>query len=424
MNTTEYVYLRNTLSSTGNQSRSSENIDAVIETADLSKKDVFDLNRDPDILTSTPNMPTALIAPVPIDHSNNLEFDMTFMEAVEATQSEVLEDTAEATWGVQAVGATKSNYTGRGAVVAILDTGIDASHERFAGVNIYFQNFTNDGVNGDVMGHGTHCAGTVFGQDIEGKPRIGVAPAIEKALIGKVLARNGSGSTAWAANGIQWAANQGAHIISMSLGSSLLTYFNELQQGGMSLQNALSVSFNSYQSNLKFYESIVKYNQAKNQDCVIIAASGNESGRYGSGIYNAFDTPCGVPAVSEGIISVGALGLIGNMFPNSKEDKKSLMTVASFSNYNNDISAPGQNILSALPNNNYALQHGTSMATPHVAGVAALWVQKQFEMFGHIKPEMLRHQLQGNATMNAVLSDIKQLKIDPLDIGAGLVQAP
>jgi len=136
----ECVYLQKTIPSTNNKSAFSENTDAVIEVAELSKKDISDINRDPSILAFTPNLPTELIVPVSsIDATTSAE-DLDLSDIDETNNS--LHDTYEYTWGIQAVGAHKSNYTGKGAIIAILDTGIDASHERFSGVDISFQNFT------------------------------------------------------------------------------------------------------------------------------------------------------------------------------------------------------------------------------------------------------------------------------------------
>ena len=111
-----------------------------------------------------------------------------------------------ATWGVKAVGADVSARTGAGIVVAVLDTGIDASHPAFAGVEIIEEDFSGYG-NGDVQGHGTHCAGTIFGRDVDGM-RIGVAPGVTKALIGKVLGDDGNGGSDMLFRGIQWASSR------------------------------------------------------------------------------------------------------------------------------------------------------------------------------------------------------------------------
>jgi subtilisin family serine protease len=97
------------------------------------------------------------------------------------------------TWGVNAVGAATSPFTGNGVVVAVLDTGIDPSHSAFAGVTLVQKNFTTEGPN-DQHGHGTHCAGTIFGRYVSGT-RIGVAPGVKTALIGKVLGREAARAT-------------------------------------------------------------------------------------------------------------------------------------------------------------------------------------------------------------------------------------
>ena len=114
-----------------------------------------------------------------------------------------------------AVKADVSPFDGSDVVVAILDTGIAKNHPAFAGVTIIEEDFTGEG-NGDTHGHGTHCAGTVFGRDVDGT-RIGVAPGVKKALIGKVLGDEGGGSDA-IVRAINWALEEGANVISMSLG--------------------------------------------------------------------------------------------------------------------------------------------------------------------------------------------------------------
>jgi len=95
-----------------------------------------------------------------------------------------------------------------GITVAVLDTGIDSTHPAFTGVTLIEEDFSGSG-NGDVQGHGSHCAGTIFGRDVDGT-RIGVAPGVDRALIGKVLGDDGSGDSIGLFRGIQWATDQGA----------------------------------------------------------------------------------------------------------------------------------------------------------------------------------------------------------------------
>lgn len=96
-------------------------------------------------------------------------------------------------WGIEATAASRSPFDGSGITVAILDTGIDRCHPAFEGIDICEKDFTGEGA-GDANGHGTHCAGTICGRDVNGT-RIGIARGIKKLLVGKVLGQSGSGST-------------------------------------------------------------------------------------------------------------------------------------------------------------------------------------------------------------------------------------
>lgn len=401
--------------------RNIDNIEMDMEVSELSDKEVKDLSRDPSIITLAPDMPVKLIEPV----ANNQKMDMEVDQLPEVTGDELmLLDDDESTWGIKAVRADQSAYTGKGATVAILDTGIDETHERFAGCNIISENFTDE-ADEDENGHGTHCAGTIFGQAVANKPRIGVAPGIEQALIGKVLGKDG-GSTAQVTAGIRWAIENGADIISMSLGSDIHSHMQWLTEDlGIPWERALSIALDHQTANLKLYNALSTYagvEQNGRHGTLIIAASGNESERYRE--VNEYEVPSGLPAAATEIISVGALGVASDVIDAPVQPSPSQMAVAHFSNYNNDISGPGLNVLSAVPGNEYRSLNGTSMAAPHVAGVAALWIESQLQNQGNWTARLLGHRLQGSATIKNLLTNYPENNIDMQDIGSGLAQAP
>ncbi len=207
----------------------------------------------------------------------------------------------------------------RNVKVAIVDTGIDYNHESLENyVNTSLgKNFTSLNTSNfmDGNGHGTHVAGTVASYGVvSGVMREGTLIPV------KVLSDNGSGSVYNIIEGVLHAANVGADVINMSLGGG-----GYVQAFDNACQTAMS------------------------KGVIIVAASGNE---YASSI--------SYPAAYDGVIAVGAVDSNGNR--------------ASFSNYGTglDLMAPGVNIYSTVPNNRYQFMSGTSMASPHVAGVAGL----------------------------------------------------
>ncbi|MES9948990.1 MAG: S8 family serine peptidase [Candidatus Thiodiazotropha sp.] len=355
-----------------------------IEEVMLSASDRHDLRQDPNTHAIAPAMPMQLIEPV------------------ESSSVAVTADT-EHTWGIEAVKATDSNFDGNGITVAVLDTGIDPNHPAFAGINLVRKNFTSEG-DDDQNGHGTHCAGTIFGQDVE-RTRIGIARNIERALIGKVLGLGG-GSSATIAKAIQWAVNEGAHVVSMSLGIDFPGFVERLTQDyGYHVKPATSLALEAYRANINLFSELARFVQAQSvfgNGSIIIAASGNESNRP------EYEIAVAPPAAGTGIIAVGALGQEANT-----------LTVAKFSNTQVDISAPGVGVISAIPGSGLGSKSGTSMATPHVAGVATLWAQRQNDTTGHVNRELLISQLIATATMEP-LESVTQAE----DVGAGIVQAP
>ena len=139
-----------------------------VEVDALTARRVEEVSHHRDIAAVAPVIPMKLIAPVSLPRAAHPTSTST-------------------AWGIHAVGADTSSLSGDGVRVAVLDTGIDASHPAFDGVELVQRNFTGES-DEDLDGHGTHCAGTIFGRDIDGK-RIGVAPHVPTALIGKVLVR-------------------------------------------------------------------------------------------------------------------------------------------------------------------------------------------------------------------------------------------
>jgi subtilisin family serine protease len=290
-------------------------------------------------------------------------------------------DESQRTWGLQVTKAATSRFSGRGIRVAVLDTGLDLGHPDFAGRNIVSQSFVPNQPVQDGQGHGTHCIGTACGPRVPFRSGGGSPPSYGCAsncdiFAGKVLSNQGSGATAGIIAGIQWAISNGCQIVSMSLGRDL-----RLDERG----------FNPA------YEQAAQVGLQRGT--LIVAAAGNASSRPGT------IKPVGEPANSPSILAVGAIDeslqvapfSCGGLFPPHGAV---------------NITAPGVNVYSSFPRPVlYRRLNGTSMATPHVAGIAALWAEAN----GIFRGVELGRQL---------LRSARRLPLPPQDVGAGLVQAP
>lgn len=310
-----------------------------VDAEELTTRDVRDLVRDPAVAAIAPAMPIKLVKPLTVGA-----------------------DAAIDAWGIGEVGAIDTPFDGAGVDVAVLDTGIDRAHDAFRGVDISERDFSGSG-DGDRNGHGTHCAGTIFGRDVGGT-RIGVARGVRRALIGKVLSDDGGGSSDSLFRAMNWALDQGARVISMSLGFDFPGLVVGLTDEGWPVDLATSTALEAYRGNLRMFDAIMEMATARipfDGGAVVVAAAGNESRR---GEDQRYEIAASIPAAANEVISVAAL----QRQPNG-------LGVADFSNTLADISAPGVNILSARKGGGLVAMSGTSMATPHVAGLLALWWQ-------------------------------------------------
>jgi subtilisin family serine protease len=356
-----------------------------VDVDDIDRSRIPALASETQVVAIAPVIPMKLIAPVQIP-------------GLAAPAADAV------TWGVKAVRADTSPFSGNGIIVAVLDTGIDAAHPAFAGVDIVQKDFTGEG-DGDNHGHGTHCAGTIFGRPTDAT-RIGVAPGVKKALIGKVLGADG-GSSVSIATAIQWAVENGANVISMSLGMDFPGFVEEMVSAGLPTALATSRALEGYRANVQLFErlaSLVRTQEMFGQATVIIAAAGNESRRE---VNPEFEISVSPPAVSEGVISVAALG-----------ESPQGLTVARFSNTGANVSGPGVGVISAKRGGGLISFNGTSMAAPHVAGVAALWAEK-IRSGSFLTALQLTGRLIGSATADGL-----KVGQDSFDFGAGLIRAP
>jgi subtilisin family serine protease len=359
-----------------------------VEVKKMKMTDVARETQNEQVVATAPAMPMKLVAPRAGGNNGIVE-----------------RQNQKIAWGVQAVGADTSPFNGDGVVVAILDTGIDATHPAFKGVELIQKDFTGEG-DGDDNGHGTHCAGTVFGRVVNGT-RIGVAAGVKKALIGKVLGAQGGGSSDQICNAILWAINNGAEVISMSLGMDFPGFQKALMQSGLPPEVATSQALEGYRKNVQLFEtlaSLIKARGALLQPVVIVAAAGNESHRSRGEFWELAVSP---PAIADGIISVGAL-----------ENGAQGLSIAEFSNTGVNLSAPGVDVVSSAPGGRLVSLSGTSMATPHVAGVAALWIQKLKGQGMHTDLNLTARLIASSGT------EPFQAGFDPVDIGAGIVRCP
>src|SRR3989344_2944100 len=232
-------------------------------------------------------------------------------------------------------------YTGENIRIAILDTGINETHPMLNGKVVLSKDFTDSNFDvQDRQGHGTHVAGIAAGKKIDEETLNGVAP---NALLinAKVLGDEGQGSTITVIEGINWAldpdnnpeTNDGADVLSLSLGANV-------NEDGP-LNNALREAA---------------------KEAVIVVASGN-CGSLGIPSCNGY---LGVssPGNTKEVITVGAVDDFNQWaYFSSGQD---------FGNYiKPDVVAPGIDILSS-DKSGYGIKSGTSMATPHVSGIAAL----------------------------------------------------
>jgi subtilisin len=279
------------------------------------------------------------------------------------------------TWGLQATRVARSQFSGRGVRIAVLDTGIDLQHPDFAARSIVSQSFVADAAVDDANGHGTYCAGVACGPSSPAQPpRYGVAGDAE-LYVGKVIGDDGNGADGNILAGIDWAVRGGCAVISLSVGTPV----------------APGEPYSP------LYEQVAQ--RALAAGTLIIAAAGNDSLRPDS------IAPVDHPANCPSILAVAAID--------------EYLRIAPFScgGINPDggeinLAAPGVAIRSSWTRPDlYRTDSGTSMATPYVAGIAALLAEANPSSRGRDLQALLTHGAQS-------------LALPARDVGAGLIQAP
>ena len=273
--------------------------------------------------------------------------------------------------------ARKAGLTGKGIKIAVVDTGIDAKHPDFANRIVAAKDFSSDGDQIDHFGHGTHVAGIAAGTGAVSDGKFGgVAPGAQ-LIDAKALAKNGSGSMSGIIKAMEWAADQGAKIENMSLGG-----------GASDGRDPLSQEVNAITA----------------KKGVLFAIAAGNSGPKGK---------VSTPAAADLALSVGAvdkaraLAYFSSRGPRVKDNA-----------VKPDVVAPGVRITAPRANygdnDPYATYSGTSMATPMVAGAAALVMQ--------LHPDWSAMQVK-NALMNSAsaIGDNDSGYISVYDQGTGLI---
>lgn len=262
-----------------------------------------------------------------------------------------------------------AGYTGKGIKVAVLDTGVDETHPDLAGMEVAQQNFSSSPGSADIAGHGTHVASTIAGSGARsGGVYKGVAPGV-RILDAKVLDDDGSGAESSIVSGMQWAVDQGARVVNMSLGS----------------QDSAGVD--------PMEEAVARLSDK----ALFVASAGNEGDKAAT-----MRSPASAPAA----LAVGAvdkqdrLADFSSRGPTADGDSKP------------DLTAPGVDITAARttqnpdgpPGDGYVSMSGTSMAAPHASGAAALLLQEHPTWSG----AQIKALLTGSAEPNPALGAHQQ----------------
>ncbi|KIF69158.1 peptidase [Streptomyces sp. AcH 505] len=284
---------------------------------------------------------------------------------------------------VNAPQAWAAGYDGKGTKVAVLDTGADLEHPDLQGRVAATENFTDSDTVEDRQGHGTHTASTVGGSGAasDGKEK-GVAPGTD-LMIGKVLNDSGSGLESWIIAGMQWAVDQKADVVSMSLGDpGLLDCTDPMSQATEEL--------------------------AHSKDTLFVIAAGNA----GPG-----DNTVSSPGCAPSVLTVGAVDSA-----DATASFSSRGPVLDAHTLKPEIAAPGVDILAANMGGRgvyaYQTMSGTSMATPHVAGAAAILKERH--------PDWSAQQLKAALVSSArtdIPGDVRETGGGRLDVEAAIGQS-
>lgn len=281
-------------------------------------------------------------------------------------------DPTQGTAQIHAPEAWKAGFDGKGVKVAVLDGGIDATHADVKNSIAAMEDFTGENTTDDKEGHGTHVASSVVGSGArsDGKYQ-GVAPGA-RLLVGRVLGSEG-GRESWIIAGMQWAVGQGAKVVGMSLGTTDSPGDDPLEKA----VNDLSAS----------------------SGALFVVAAGNEG--PGAGTIDS-------PGAASAALSVAAVDSGDRLADFSSRGPDSSQTLKP------DLSAPGVDIVGAKAAHGdmgdpvapgYVSMSGTSMATPHVAGAAAILAQQHPDWSG----QRIKAALMGSAVpLNGTYSPYEQ----------------
>ncbi|WP_431946784.1 S8 family peptidase [Actinacidiphila sp. bgisy167] len=292
--------------------------------------------------------------------------------------------------------AWEKGLTGDGVKVAVLDTGYDPNHPDLKGLVVDSANFTSEPDAADRNGHGTHVASTVAGSGAASGGRYkGVAPGA-RILAGKVCTADGSCDNSAVIEGLAWAARQGAKVVNLSLGDTDTPDTDAMEA---------------------MIEAVTR-----DYGTLVVAAAGN----------NGASSPVSSPASADRALAVGAA--------EADDDRAEFSSVGprtGDSGLKPDLIAPGVNVTAAMAggtsaDDGYVAMSGTSMATPHVAGAAAIMFQQHPDW----TPEQVKRQLmhstagakelgayyQGAGRVDLARAVDQQVTAEPTALDFGLLQ--